>query len=95
MVLDASVVGIMITSERIVQKKVKNFKKGKKQNRTARSNFATFSANNSMNSEDWYLDTGATSHLCSSKDVMNDFVPNNANCVKIAMAIYGIGDWAI
>ena len=37
-----------------------------------------------MNSEDWYLDTGATSHLCSSKDVMKDFVPNNANCVKIA-----------
>ena len=37
-----------------------------------------------MNSEDWYLDTGATSHFCSSKDIMNDFVPNNANCVKIA-----------
>ena len=37
-----------------------------------------------MNSEDWYLDAGATSHLCSSKDVMKDFVLNNANCVKIA-----------
>ena len=34
--------------------KVKNFKKEKKQNQTARSNFATFSANNLMNSEDWY-----------------------------------------
>ena len=37
-----------------------------------------------MNSEDWYLDIGETSHLCSGKDVMKDFVPNNANCVKIA-----------
>ena len=64
--------------------KVKNFKKEKRQNQTARSNFATFSANNLMNSEDWYFDTGATSHLCSSEDVMKDFVPSNANCVKIA-----------
>ena len=40
-----------------------------------------------MNSEDWYLDTGATFHFCLSKDVMNGFVPNNANCGKITILL--------
>ena len=83
MVLDASVVRTMVTSERIVQKS--RISKKKRQNQTTRLNFDTFAANNLMNSEDWYLDTEATSHLYSSKDVMSDFVEIIADIQKQMM----------
>ena len=39
-----------------------------------------------MNSEDWYLDTEATFHLCSSKDVMSDFVEIIADILTKSLA---------